>query len=168
MIGDPCTRNDCVTVPGRRPFPGWGPMTTLPPSPRDLSADQVEPLAPRGRSCRAQASGRAFLPTSPPNDLSWRRLAASFPVCFSVTPETLLAWHRRLVVRRWTCRHRRPRRPPVAEETSGLVLHMATENPRWRRIQGELITLGIRLAATNDHPASHTGTLSTFSQSITS
>jgi hypothetical protein len=66
-----------------------------------------------------------------------------------VPPETLLAWHRRLVAWHWTYPHRRPGRPPVDEETTGLVLRLAIENPRcgYRRIQGELIKLGIRLAA---------------------
>ena len=66
-----------------------------------------------------------------------------------MTPETLLAWHRRLVARHWTYPHRRSGRPPVDEETTRLVVRLATETSRWgyRRIQGELIKLGIRLAA---------------------
>jgi putative transposase len=68
---------------------------------------------------------------------------------FGMTPATLLAWHRRLVARRWSYPHRRPGRPPVDEEVTALVIRLATENPRWgyRRIQGELIKLGVRLAA---------------------
>jgi len=67
---------------------------------------------------------------------------------FGVTPETLLAWHRRLVARRWTYSHGRLGRPRVDEETTSLVLRLGRENPRWgyRRILGELLKLGIRLA----------------------
>ena len=51
-----------------------------------------------------------------------RLLPRSSWSCFSVTPETLLAWHRRLVARRWTYPHRRPGRPRVDEESTALVL----------------------------------------------
>src|ERR1019366_4155637 len=71
--------------------------------------------------------------------------------CFIVTPATLLAWHRALVKRKWTCRRRRSGRPPLDEEICRLVVRMAKENPRWGyvRIQGELRKLGLRLGASS-------------------
>jgi len=51
---------------------------------------------------------------------------------FAVTPATLLAWHRRLVARKWDyASRRRPRRPPTAAATRKLVIRMATDNPTW-------------------------------------
>jgi putative transposase len=69
---------------------------------------------------------------------------------FPVTPATLLAWHRRLVARKWDyTSRRRPGRPPAAAAIRKLVIRIATENPTWghRRVQGELVRLGHPIAA---------------------
>ena len=70
---------------------------------------------------------------------------------FMVTPATLLAWHRRLVTRKWDYTSRRhPGRPSTAAAIHKLVIRIATENPTWgghRRVQGELVRLGHQIAA---------------------
>jgi putative transposase len=69
---------------------------------------------------------------------------------FAVTPATLLAWHRRLVARKWDyTNRRRPGRPSTAAAIRKLVIRIATENPAWghRRVQGELVRLGHQIAA---------------------
>jgi transposase InsO family protein len=70
---------------------------------------------------------------------------------FFVQPATLLRWHRDLVRRRWTYPHHRLGRPPVPAGTVALVVRLAKENPTWgyRRICGELATMGITLACSS-------------------
>ena len=67
---------------------------------------------------------------------------------FPVTPATLLAWHRRLVAKKYdTSKRRKPGRPPVVPSIARLV-RLAKENPLWghRRIHGELMKLGVTVA----------------------
>ena len=69
---------------------------------------------------------------------------------FAVTPATLLAWHRRLVTRKWDYTSRRPPgRPSTAAAVRKLVIRIARDNPAWghRRVQGELVKLGHLIAA---------------------
>ena len=58
-----------------------------------------------------------------------RRLPAALRSGRLVRPRTLLAWHRRLLARKWTYPDR-PGRPPTAAEIRDLILRLATENPR--------------------------------------
>jgi putative transposase len=80
-----------------------------------------------------------------------RMLSAARRGRFFVQPETLLRWHRDLVRRRWTYPRRRSGRPALPAGTVHLVLRLAKENPIWgyRRIHGELATMGVRLAASS-------------------
>jgi len=61
-----------------------------------------------------------------------------------VTPDTLLAWHHKLIAQKWTYARKGPGRPRVAQEITDLVLRMARENVSWGydRIQGALANLG--------------------------
>jgi len=119
---------------------------------RSEEANQVELLALRHEVAvlRRQVARPAYRPCDRALLAALSRLLPrSSWSSFGVTPATLLAWHRRLVAKRWTYPHRGTGRPPVDEETTALVIRLARENPRWgyRRIQGELRKLGIKIAA---------------------
>ena len=65
-----------------------------------------------------------------------------------VTPDTLLAWHRKLIAEKWTFPRKGGGRPRVSQEITDLVLRMARENDGWGydRIQGALANLGYMVA----------------------
>jgi putative transposase len=92
------------------------------------------------------------------NDDQRRRLASKAKrvghrllaqVATIVTPETLLAWHRKLIAQKYDgTAHRAPGRPRAAGEIEALVVRLAQENREWgyRRIEGALSNLGHELA----------------------
>jgi len=63
-----------------------------------------------------------------------------------VAPDTILAWHRRLVAQKFDGSQQRkaPGRPPIDPELEALVVRMARENRSWGydRIVGALANLG--------------------------
>ena len=68
-----------------------------------------------------------------------------------VTPDTLLAWHRKLIARKYDGSSKRgPGRPRVMREIEALIVRMAHDNPTWGylRIKGALQNLGHRVART--------------------
>jgi transposase InsO family protein len=68
-----------------------------------------------------------------------------------VRPDTILRWHHDLLARRHAAasRPRRRGRPPTVRSIRALVLRLVADNPSWgyRRVHGELLTLGIKVAA---------------------
>jgi putative transposase len=92
------------------------------------------------------------------NDDQRRRLASKAKklgrkllsqVATIVTPETLLAWHRKLIAQKYDgSSFRTSGRPRTAKEITALIIRMAEENRSWgyRRIQGALANLGHVLA----------------------
>jgi transposase len=68
-----------------------------------------------------------------------------------VRPDTVLRWHRDLMRERHAniSRPKRLGRPPTVRSIRNLILRLVRENPSWgyRRIHGELATLGIKVAA---------------------
>jgi transposase len=80
----------------------------------------------------------------PPRPKEWEERFLQ-EVATIVTPETLLAWHRRLIAQKYDGSGKRGRgRPRKSEEIEALVVRLAKENRSWgyRRIQGALSNLG--------------------------
>jgi transposase len=114
----------------------------------------MEYLVAKNRILRDQIKGRIQL-----NDTERKTLAeigkklskqALAEVATIVKPDTILAWHRKLVAQKFDgskYRHS-PGRPRVDPELEELVLRMARENRSWGydRIQGALKHLGYTLS----------------------
>jgi hypothetical protein len=68
-----------------------------------------------------------------------------------VRPDTVLRWHRNVIARRHASQSRPKRggRPRTVHSIRALVLRLARGNPRWgyRRLHGELLVLGVKVAA---------------------
>jgi putative transposase len=118
--------------------------------------DVIEYLQEENRVLREQLGNRRLRL----NDDQRRRLAVrAKKLCWRVlhelttivTPETLLAWHRRLIATKYDgSKQRGPGRPHTLDDIQQLVVRMATENRDWgyRRIQGALANLGHEVART--------------------
>ena len=67
-----------------------------------------------------------------------------------VKPDTLLAWHRRLIAKKFDGSKKRkyPGRPRIDEKLEELIVRFATDNPRWGydRIVGALGNLGHKVS----------------------
>ncbi|MCJ7700792.1 MAG: integrase core domain-containing protein [Anaerolineales bacterium] len=64
-------------------------------------------------------------------------------------PETVLRWHRELVLRKWTYPNKnKGGRPATNKELEKLILRLARENPRWGygKIRGALVKLGFKVS----------------------
>lgn len=100
-----------------------------------------------GQRVRFDAGDRAFLASllhGVPREVLRR-------VRLLVRPDTILRWHRNLIARRHAARSRPKRggRPRTVRSIRVLVLRLARENPNWgyRRVHGELLVLGVKVAA---------------------
>src|ERR1700733_5118066 len=97
----------------------------------------IEYLREENRVLREQLGGRRLRF----NDDQRRRLAAKAKglgrkllaeIASIVTPETLLAWHRKLIAQKYDGTARRgPGRPKTAVDLENLVVRLAEENRAW-------------------------------------
>jgi len=113
-----------------------------------------ENLVAENRILRNQITGRVRLTDGERTTLAalGKRLGkkALAEVMSAVKPETLLAWHRRLIAKKFDgSQHRRyPGRPRCHQEIEDLVVQFAKENRTWGydRIVGALKNVGYRVS----------------------
>ena len=79
-----------------------------------------------------------------------RGLASIKEAILILKPETFLAWHNKLVRRRWTYLTKTSGRPRKSKKIRDLIIKLARENPIWGygKIQGEMKKLGIAISQT--------------------
>lgn len=82
-----------------------------------------------------------------------KRLGRGVPAdaCCAFSPDTILAWHRRLVAQRYDgSKKRSPGRKRISEELEQLIIQIARKNKTWgsRRIKGQLKYLGYKISHT--------------------
>jgi len=113
-----------------------------------------EYLVTENRILRSQITGRVRLTDGERKTLAeiGQKLGkqALQEVAKIVTPDTILAWHRKLVAKKCDGSQQRqaPGRPPIAPELEALVVRMAQENRSWGydRIVGALANLGLTIS----------------------
>ncbi len=111
-------------------------------------------LVTENRVLRAQIKGRLKLTDAERKSLAeiGKRLGkkALEEVASIVKPDTILAWHRRLVAKKFDGSKKRkyPGRPTIDEEIEGLVVRLATDNRSWGydRISGAMANLGHKVS----------------------
>lgn len=109
-----------------------------------------EYLAAENRILRSQIVGRPRLTDGDRESLAeiGKRLGrkALGEVANIVKPDTILAWHRRLIAKKFdgSARRNYPGRPRIDRETEDLIVRLAKENRSWGydRIAGALAVLG--------------------------
>lgn len=147
MLGSPDASGSGSIFVSRRSVAGW------------LNQRQqhvIDYLVEENRLLREQIGNRRLRFS----DNQRRRLAAKAKrlgrkvlaqVATIVTPETLLAWHRRLIAQKYNgtaCRM--PGRPKTSADVSKLIIRLTEENRSWgyTRIQGALANLGYTIGRT--------------------
>jgi putative transposase len=113
-----------------------------------------EYLVTENRLLRGQIKGRVQLSDSERKTLAeiGKKLGRQTleEVASIVKPDTILAWHRKLIAQKFDGSQRRkaPGRPSIDEEVEALIVRMAKENRSWGydRIVGALANLGFTVS----------------------